>query len=59
MHIPWHACKKIAKIGLSTTRGGGFNPDFCCALRIFLIAHDFRAKPRQDITAPERRGFLR
>ncbi len=49
--------KKFAKIGLSTTGGGDFNPDFCVASRIFLIAHAFRAKPRQDITAPKRRGF--
>jgi hypothetical protein len=49
--------KKFAKIGLSTTRGGGFNPDFCFAPRIFQLTHAFRAKPSQDITATRGRGF--
>ena len=43
--------KKFAKIGLSIPGGGGFKPGFCCA-PVFFIAHAFRAKPRQDITAP-------
>ncbi len=30
-----HDSKKFTKIGLSTTKGGGFNPDFCFAPRIF------------------------
>ncbi len=48
---------KFAKIGLSTTKGGGFNPDFCVAPRIFSITHAFRAKPRQDMTALKDAGF--
>ncbi len=28
--------KKFAKIGLSTTKGGGINPDFCLAPQIFF-----------------------
>jgi len=28
--------KKFAKIGLSTTIGSGFNPDFCFAQQIFF-----------------------
>ena len=49
--------KKFAKIRLSTTRGGGFNPDFCYASQIFFIAHDFRAKPRKNMTTTKGRGF--
>ena len=44
--------KKFAKIGLPTPKGVGFNPDFCFSPRIFIPTHAFRAKPRQDMTAP-------
>jgi len=35
--------KKFAKIGLPTTGGCGFNPDFCYAPQIFFTAHAIRA----------------
>jgi len=50
--------EKFAKIGLSTNKGGGFNPDFCFAPLIFSITHAFWAKSRQDMSAPKESGFL-
>jgi len=50
--------KKFAKIGLSTTRGGGFNPNFCFAPQIFSGAQALRAKPRKHMTTPKGRGFI-
>jgi hypothetical protein len=54
-HTKVHKCikknwtKKFAKIGLSTTGGGGFFSGYCFISQIFLIANAFRAKPRRDI----------
>ncbi len=53
-----NVCKKFAKIGLSTTRGGGFNPDFCFASQISSGAQALRAKPRKNMTTPKGRGFI-
>ncbi|MGF1587055.1 MAG: hypothetical protein ACFCUM_17175 [Bacteroidales bacterium] len=49
--------KKFAKIGLSTTGGGGFKPDFCCAPRIFLAHSPFGHSPAMTLMSPEYTGF--
>jgi len=57
MTFPGFNCFRVVKNSLKSDylppelMPFGFNPDFCFAPRIFLIAHAFRAKPRQDITA--------
>jgi len=65
IHTIWDSCqnpdnlksKKFAKIGLSTTGGCGFNPDFCYAPQIFFTAHAFRTKSRKNMTTLIERGF--
>ncbi len=50
--------KKFVKIGLSTTKGDGFNPDLCFAPQIFSGAHAYRAKTSKSMATTQGRGFL-